>query len=185
MNHMGIVILSFLFSFIFGCGEPSSKISTATRKKQESKISALLTEAQINLSNIDNTLQYDAELVKLDKNLKGFSGSTRITLRKRGILLEDNKILTTLTVHTKIDYTSRTYVLPKDPVYIILFDGDRKEVISATLLGPYLSVISLIPDSLNSFNISALLRQVNGENFTSKVKSFTVTLKEDTLVVEK
>ncbi len=184
-NWIGIVVFSFIFSFNFGCGDSPSKTDPAVQRQQETKINAFLIGSQVSLSKIDNTLQYNEETVELDKNLNAFSGSTRVTVRKRGILLEDNKILTTLIVYTKIDYTSRTYVLPKNPVYVVLFDGDNKELISAALLGPYLSVISLLPDSSNTFNISALFRQVNGGQFTSELKSFTANIEDDVVVIEK
>ncbi|MDE0119784.1 MAG: hypothetical protein OXM55_07240 [Bdellovibrionales bacterium] len=186
LNWIGIVIFSFIFISSLGCDDsPVSKVDPVVQKQQEAKISTFLRGAQINLSKIDNTLQYQEETVELNQNFKAFSGSTRLAVRKRGFLLEDNKIITTLTVYTKIDYTSRTYVLPKNPVYAVLFDGNSKELISAALLGPYLSVISVLPDDSNTFNISALSRQVNGEQFTSNVKNFTVNIEEDVVIVEK
>ena len=186
MNKYKLVIFSLIFSFNFGCGDSPAKRNPAEQKKQEAKINTFLIGSQITISKIDNTLQYNEERVKLDKNLRAFSGSTRIAVRKRGALLDDNKILTTLTVYTKTDYTNDTYVPPENPVYVALFDGEKKELISATLLGTHLSVISVLQDESDNsvIEIAAFPRTVSSEQPTSEIKDFVVKLKGDVITIE-
>ena len=184
MNKYKLIIFSLVFSFNFGCGDSTAKRNPAEQKKQEAKINTFLISSQITISKIDNTLQYNEERVKLDKNLRAFSGSTRIAVRKRGALLDDNKILTTLTVYTKTDYTNDTYVPPENPVYVALFDGEKKELISATLLGTHLSVISVVQLDDSVIEIAAFPRTVSLEQPTSEIKDFVVKLKGDVITIE-
>ena len=172
---LSITLLSFCIIFISSCGKKiDPKKALATEKKQESKIKDLLIGCQINISEIDNTLQA-TDLVKLDKNLFAFSNSSGIFVRKRGVLLDDNQVVTSLNIR------NRTEERPTKNTYIALFDGKEKKLLSSVLIGSHFDVISVIKERANNsiVKVDALVRE-QGQP-ASKTQSFKVKIEGSTI----
>lgn len=176
MNPL-ILIGFFIFIFLPACGEQSSgntKQNALSEKESTAKINQLLVNSQIDLSYIDSELPYEQATVKLDKYLYAFSGSVEVIARKRGVLLNNNKVITSIRVFIKNpnSKTNRTYA--------VLFDG--KTILHSVLLGSNLSVVSIIQDESDDsiIEFSALVRK-EGQP-AKRVQTFKVQIKNDQLI---
>ena len=180
-----ILLITFLFNinFMVSCGSKKdagalSPAEIANEKKRESQIKSLLVNCQITLSELNNqSLNYDEDIIKLNKQLAGFSGSTQAVARIRGILLKNNRVLTSV----KVYYGSGRQMFD---TYAALFDGTTKKLVSSVLLGTYLDVISVIKkDSAgSSVGIDALVRE-EGKT-ANKIKEFTISVKDNTIALQ-
>ncbi len=187
------VLFVFLSTLFFACennGEIQRADQSLSEKERSAKIESILQNCQITISDIDNTLQYNEDTVKLDQYFMAFSGSTRIRVRKRGVLLENNKVVTSLSVsgddnttNTAPSTGASTYVAIRNTVYVALFDGTEKKLINSHSLGSYLSVVSVIADESDSsiIEISALVRSASAP--ASEIKTFRIELTEDTFTI--
>ena len=123
-------------------------------------------------SEINATLPDTA--ITLSKGLSGFTGSFRIVARKQGILLDDNKVLTTFEAFEKAEAQIQ------HSTYAVLIDGNTKKLLHALSLGSDLSVIDVFKKSDTSFGVDALVRE-SGKP-VNKTKTFSLTIKDNRIV---
>ncbi len=174
-------ILIIFFIIFSSCDDSKSGKNTGkntlSEKETIAKIKKTLINSKINLSQLDSALPYNLKIVKLDQHLYAFSGSVELTARRRGLLWENGKVLTSLRVfiNTTEEKTNKTYAT--------LFDEKAKKMINFVLLGSNLSVVSVIEsesdDSIIEF--SALVRE--GGRPAKKVKTFKVEIKNNKLTL--
>lgn len=171
-----LVLLFFIISLTPACGKKSdSGKITVDEEKTEAKIKNLLFDCQIKISEINNTLQYETDIVKLNDSLSAFSGSIKVVVRNRGVLLDNNKVITSFNIHEikdeQIIYNT----------YIGLFDGDAKKLLSFVLIGPYLSVISVLKNKSDNslIDVDALVREQGKP--AKKIQKFQIKVENNTI----
>ena len=176
MKLISLVFLSM--SLVLACGETKPKNAPKDKKsqaQQEATIKSLLIGCQFKFADIHNSLPGNE--AKLGTNFTAFSGSTQVFVRQRGVLLDDNKVVTSVNVHTG---TGGTKV---KNTYIALFDGTAKRLINSLFIGSYLSVLSVVVDESDNsvIKIDALVREA--EQPASKIQSFTVKVQSNTIIL--
>lgn len=180
-----ILLIAFLFSINLMVSCSSKKDSgalspkeIADEEKRVSQIKSLLVNCQITLSELNSqSLNYGEGVIKLNEKLAGFSGSTQAVARIRGILLKNNRVLTSI----KIYYGSGRQMFD---TYAALFDGTTKKLVSSVLLGTYLDVISVIKKNPagSLVGIDALVREEG--KAANKIKEFTINVKDNTITLQ-
>ena len=177
---VNIFFLKYFLILIFlpACENQSSnntQKNALSEQERMAKINQLLVNSKIDISDMDNKLPYEQAIVKLDKYLYASSGSVEITARKRGVLLNNNKVITSIRVFIKNpdSKTNRTYS--------VLFDG--KTLIHSVLLGLNLSVVSILKDESDTaiIEFSALVRE-KGQP-AKRVQTFKVQMENDQLTL--
>ena len=170
---LSTLLLSFCLVFAFSCGKKADpKKTLAEEKEEEAKIKELLIGCQITLSEIDDTLQ-PADPVKLDKTLVAFSGSVGVFVRNRGVLLENNQVVTSLNIRTK------TQAGGAKKTYIGLFNGGKKTLLSSAFIGAYFDVISITKEKNSIINVDVLVREPGKP--ASKIQTFKVKTESNTI----
>jgi hypothetical protein len=170
---LSTLLLPFCLVFVFSCGKKTNPTKALIEeKKSEAKIKELLTGCQVNISEIDSTLP-QTDSVKLDKTLVAFSSSIGIFVRNRGVLLEDNQVVTSLNIRVKTQSGSAK------KTYIGLFNGREKKLLSSVFIGSHVDVISITKESdsttkeSNSITtVDALIREPGKP--ASKIQTFKV-----------
>ena len=182
MKLMKTILITFLFlsiSFMPACRKKSdSDTITADEKETEAKIENLLIGCQITISELDSSLQHESDIVKLDNTLVAFSESVLIAARKRGVLLDNNKIVTTLNIYIK-----KEGQVAHD-TYVALFDGNAKNLLSSILMSSYLSVLSVLKNKSDNslIDIDALVREQGKP--ADKIQKFQVRVENDTITLQ-
>ncbi len=171
---ISIILLSLSVVFISSCGKADPKKALIEEKEQEGKIKELLIGCQINISEIDNTLQ-QAEPVKLNKYLVALSDSVGVFVRNRGVLLEKDQIVTSLNIRV------RTPEGGAKKTYIALFDGKEKKLLSSALIGAHFDVISITKESAggSTIKVDTLVREQGKP--ASKTQTFKVKVNDNTI----
>ena len=173
-----ILTVFLMLIFLPACEEQSSsntQKNVLSERERMSKINQLLVNSQIDLSDMDSTLPYEQVTVNLDKYLYASSGSVEIIARKRGILLNNNKVITSIRVFIKTP-DSKT-----NKTYSVLFD--KKMLIKSVLLGFNLSVVSILKDESDDtiIEFSALVRE-KGQP-AKRVEAFKVQMENNQLTL--
>ena len=190
MKTIVIISILFLLNSIIACGDTQTVHRSLTEKEKKAKIKEILKQSQITISEIDETLSYNENTVTLNKYFNASSGATYIRVRKRGVLLDGNKLITSFSISgggrgnggkTTTSPTPGSYFVPNSDTYAGLFDGNKKKLISTHLLGSYLSVVSIVENRSDSsvIEISALVREAGAP--ASKIQTFQVTIENNTI----
>ena len=176
-----ILILLLFFNFLSGCDDRQATdlVSEMSEEKREIKIKNLLIGCQVKISSLDSTFLYDEDQITLDKQLSAFSGSTNLFARKRGVLLDNSRVITSLSVRD----ISRSEVFGANKVYMALFDGKAKKLLSSVFIGGNISVISILQDSSKEYliGVDAIVRQ--GEQPAKEVRHFDIEVKNNTITL--
>ena len=180
MKILSIIFLSFCIIFISACGNKNKGDPNAIvdEKELEAKIKALLVGCEINISELDNTLQ-TTDTLKLDDTLYASSRVARVYVRNRGVLVNENHVVTSVNVRKG----NVKEGLPRS-VYVALFDGKGKKLLSSVPLGPHFDVLSILKDKSDDtiVLVDALVRE-QGQP-AKKIQIFKVKVMDGTLALQ-
>ena len=144
-------------------GKKGAGTKSATGKPQLVTVRKWLSSSQITLSEIDSTKTFTKNTVVLSDKLIAKSGAVTIIARKRGVLLDSNRVVSSIRIRGE----------GYDKTWLALFDGSKKRLISAVFLGTRTDVFFIKPDASDSavIEVSATVR--TGDNTpASKIQNF-------------